>query len=124
MIVSESDWPGWNFPAGSVDFSDEGVRPHFVQRQINAALNAAAFSREDGTGGIRRAGTNFDGAAQLMDGLEETYWEPELDAPLRDWWVEVDSGRVVWAEKVVVKFVAEGVGDPFFAVQGAHLQRR
>ena len=113
MIISESDWPGWNFPAGSVDFSDEGVRPHFVRRQINAALNAAAFSREDVTGGIRRAGTNFDGAAQIMDGLEETYWEPELDAPLRDWWVEVDLGRVVWAEKVVVKFVAEGVGDPF-----------
>jgi hypothetical protein len=113
LIISESDWPGWNFPAGSVDFSAEGVRPHFVQRQINAALNAAAFSREDATGGIRRAGTNFAGAAQLMDGLEETYWEPALDAPLRDWWVEVDLGRVVWAEKVVVKFVAAGVGDPF-----------
>ena len=113
LIISESDWSGWNFPAGSVDFSDEGVRPHFVQRQINAALNAGAFSREDVTGGIRRAGTNFAGAAQLMDGLEETYWEPALDAPLRDWWVEVDLGRVVWAEKVVVKFVAEGVGDPF-----------
>lgn len=113
LIISESDWSGWNFPAGSVDFSDEGVRPHFVRRQINAALNAGAFSREDVTGGIRRAGTNFAGAAQLMDGLEETYWEPALDAPLRDWWVEVDLGRVVWAEKVVVKFVAEGVGDPF-----------
>ena len=113
LIISESDWPGWNFPAGSVDFSDEGVRPHFVRRQINASLNAGAFSREDVTGGIRRAGTNFDGAAQLMDGLEETYWEPDLTVPLRDWWVEVDLGRVVWAEKVIVKFVAEGVGDPF-----------
>ena len=108
LIISESDWPGWNFPAGSVDFSAEGVRPHFVRRQINAALNAGAFSREDVTGGIRRAGTNFAGAAQLMDGREETYWEPALDAPLRDWWVEIDLGRVVWAEKVVVKFVAEG----------------
>ena len=113
LIISESDWSGWNFPAGSVDFSDEGVRPHFVRRQINAALNAGAFSREDVTGGIRRAGTNFAGAAQIMDGREETYWEPALDAPLRDWWVEIDLGRVVWAEKVVVKFVAEGVGDPF-----------
>ena len=113
LIISESDWPEWNFPAGSVDFSDEGVRPHFVRRQINASLNAGAFSREDVPGGIRRAGTNFDGAAQLMDGLEETYWEPDLTVPLRDWWVEVDLGRVVWAEKVIVKFVAEGVGDPF-----------
>ena len=113
LIVEAGDWSEWDFPKGSLDFSDEGVRPHFVQRQINAALNAGTFSREDVTGGIRRAGSNFDGAAQLMDGLEETYWEPDLDAPLRDWWVEVDLGRVVWAEKVVVKFVAEGVGDPF-----------
>ena len=113
LIVSESDWPEWNFPKGSVDFGDEGARPHFVRRQINASLNAGAFSREDVPGGIRRAGTNLAGAAQLMDGLEATYWEPDLDAPLRDWWVEVDLGRVVWAEKVVVKFVAAGLGDPF-----------
>ena len=113
LIVSEGDWSEWNFPAGSVDFSDEGARPHFVRRQINASLNAGAFSREDVPGGIRRAGTNLAGASQLMDGLEETYWEPDLDAPLRNWWVEVDLGRVVWAEKVVVKFVAEGAGDPF-----------
>ena len=113
LIVSESDWPEWNFPKGSVDFGDEGARPHFVRRQINASLNAGAFSREDVPGGIRRAGTNLAGAAQLMDGQVETYWEPDLDAPLRDWWVEVDLGRVVWAEKVVVKFVAAGLGDPF-----------
>ena len=43
LIISESDWPGWNFPAGSVDFSDEGVRPHFVRRQTNAALNAGGL---------------------------------------------------------------------------------
>ena len=113
LIVEESDWPGWKFPKGSLDFSPQGVRPHFVQRQINASLNAGTFSREDVPGGIRRAGTNLTGAAQLMDGQEATYWAPDLDAPLRDWWVEVDLGRVVWAEKVVVKFVAEGVGDPF-----------
>ena len=113
LIVEASDWSEWNFPKGSLDFSPQGVRPHFVRRQINASLNAGAFSREDVPGGIRRAGTNLAGAAQLMDGQEETYWEPDLDAPLRDWWVEVDLGRVVWAEKVVVKFVAEGAGDPF-----------
>ena len=113
LIVEESDWSEWNFPKGSLDFGPEGVRPHFVRRQINASLNAGTFSREDVTGGIRRVGTNLAGAAQIMDGLEETYWEPDLTVPLRDWWVEVDLGRVVWAEKVVVKFVAEGAGDPF-----------
>ena len=114
LIVDESDWPEWNFPKGSVDFGDEGVRPHFVRQQINASLDAAAFTHgEEVEGGIRRAGTNLEGAAQIMDGLEETYWEPDLDASLRDWWVEMDLGRVVWAQKVVVKFAAEGAGDPF-----------
>ena len=124
LIISESDWPGWNFPAGSVDFSDEGVRPHFVRRQINAALNAAAFSREDVTGGIRRAGTNFAGAAQLMDGLEETYWEPALDAPLRDWWVEVDLGSSGVGRESGGEICRRRGGRSVFAVQGAHLQRR
>ena len=44
LIVDESDWPEWNFPKGSVDFGDEGVRPHFVRQQINASLDAAAFT--------------------------------------------------------------------------------
>ena len=92
LIVEASDWPEWNFPKGSVDFGDEGVRPHFVRRQINASLNAGAFSREDVTGGIRRAGTNLAGAAQLMDGQEETYWEPDLDAPLE----QTGGSRWIW----------------------------
>ena len=114
LIFGENHWPEWNFPAGSVDFDDEGVRPHFVRQQTNASLDAGSFTHGDGVqGGIRRAGTNAVGAEQLMDGREDTYWEPDLDTPLRDWWVEIDLGRVVWAQKVVVKFVGEGAGDPF-----------
>jgi len=98
LSVDPSDWAEWTFPKGSLDFGDEGVRPHFVRRQINAVLDAGAFTHgEEVQGGIRRAGTNLADAAQIMDGLEETYWEPDLDAPLREWWVEVDLGRVVLA---------------------------
>ena len=114
LTIGESDWSEWNFPKGSVGFSDAGVRPHFVRQQINASLDAASFTHgEDIKGGVRRVGTNLDGAEGVMDGLLETYWEPDLDAPLRDWWIEIDLGRVVWAQKVVVKFVDEGGGDPF-----------
>ena len=113
LIVAESDWSEWDFPTGALDLSSEGVRPHFVKRHINAALNAGDFVHEKTSGGIRRAGTNLDEAARVMDGADSTYWEPDLDAPLRQWWVELDLGRVVWAEKIVVKFAAEGAGDPF-----------
>jgi hypothetical protein len=115
LSVGANDWPEWVFPVGSVDFDAAGARPHFVLGQINATLDAGSFTHGDDEvkGGIRRAGTNLNSAPQVMDGLEHTFWEPDLDAPLRDWWVEIDLGRAVWAKKVVVRFAAEGAGDPF-----------
>ena len=46
-----------------------------------------------------------------------TYWEPdppteELDLSTQ-WWFIVDLGRLVMAKKLVLKFVAEELGDPF-----------
>ena len=114
LIVAAEHWPAWNFPAGSLDFSAEGVRPAFVREQVNASLDASAFTYSDGVqGGIRNAGTNRTGAANILDGREDTFWEPDLADALDTWWVEIDLGRLVWAQKVVVKFAAEGAGDPF-----------
>ena len=113
LNVAAEHWPAWNFPAGSLDFSAEGVRPAFVREQVNAALDASAFTYADGQGGIRSAGTNLAGAANILDGREDTFWEPDLADALDQWWVEIDLGRLVWAQKVVVKFAAEGAGDPF-----------
>lgn len=114
LNVATEHWPAWNFPAGSLDFSAEGVRPTFVREQVNASLDASTFKHADGVqGGIRNAGTNLAGAANILDGREDTFWEPDLADALDTWWVEIDLGRLVWAQKVVVKFAAEGAGDPF-----------
>ena len=114
LNVAPNHWPAWNFPLGSLDFSDEGVRPAFVREQVNAALDASAFTYGDGgQGGIRSAGTDLAGAANILDGREDTFWEPNLADPLDKWWIEIDLGRLVWAQKVVVKFAVEGQGDPF-----------
>ncbi len=114
LNVAPEHWPAWSFPRGSLDFSDEGVRPALVREQVNAALDASAFTYGDGAqGGIRNAGTDLVGAANILDGRADTFWEPDLADPLDKWWVEIDLGRLVWAQKVVVKFAAEGAGDPF-----------
>ena len=114
LSVAPEHWSAWRFPSGSLDFSAEGVRPVFVREQVNAALDASAFTYADGVqGGIRRAGTDLAGAANILDGREDTFWEPDLADALDKWWVEIDLGRLVWAQKVVVKFAAEGQGDPF-----------
>ena len=114
VAVDEGDWAEWEIAAGTLQFDPEGVRPHRIREQINAVLDAPNFVSGEGVqGGIRAAGTNLAEAANVIDGQEDTFWEPDLDAPLRDWWVEVDLGRLVWARKIVVKFAPEGMGDPF-----------
>ena len=114
VAVDERDWAQWEVAAGTVQFGPQGVRPHLIREQINAALDAPNFASDDGVpGGVRAAGVNAAEAAQVIDGQAQTFWEPDLDAPLRDWWVEIDLGRLVWAHKIVVKFAPEGLGDPF-----------
>ena len=112
--VEAEHWSEWNFPVNTLDFDASGVRSRFVRAQINAALDAPLFTSKDGTaGGVRVAGSNLPLAANIIDGSDDTFWEPAAGAPLRDWWIEINLGRSVWVRKIVVKFVEEGAGDPF-----------
>ena len=63
--------------------------------------------------GISRVGSNGADAAAILDGEPTTYWEPDAAAPLDDWWVEVDLGRVAVVDSVVLHFVEASLGDPF-----------
>ncbi|MYK41647.1 MAG: hypothetical protein F4049_15690, partial [Gemmatimonadetes bacterium] len=66
LNVAPEHWSAWSFPPGSLDFSDEGVRPAFIREQVNAVLDASAFTYGDGgQGGIRSAGTDLAGAANI-----------------------------------------------------------
>lgn len=121
-INSRQHWERWQYVAGTVQITDEGVRPAFIRKStalgvdgidgvvsgINAVLDAARFG-----GGVKAAGTNLARAANLMDGRPDTYWEPDATEPIEDWWVQIDLGRTVSATRIVLKFVAEDVGDPF-----------
>ncbi|HID11565.1 MAG TPA: hypothetical protein EYP17_09750 [Candidatus Latescibacteria bacterium] len=132
VVRSKEHWAAWNFPKGTVDIGDYGVKPHFIRKDMNACLNASRFVHEIdkvqqdkfmtswydkdsrayfARGGIKNAGTNLDEAYNIIDGDEGTYWEPDLNDPPQNWWVEVDLGRVVCAKKIVVKFAEDG--DPF-----------
>ena len=63
--------------------------------------------------GISRVGSNAATAANILDGDPNTYWEPDPNDLIDDWWVEVDLGRVVPVDSLVVRFVDEELGDPF-----------
>ena len=99
-FATRSAWEEWTRPVGAVEIAPTG-RLEFVpvRKHINAALNAEAFG-----GGIRAVGSNLRDADLLMDGDPTTGWTPlETDHP-DTWWIEIDLGRLVTAEKVVIHF--------------------
>ena len=64
--------------------------------------------------GISRVGSNRAAAAHILDADPTTFWEPDPQASLDDWWIEIDLGRVVVVDSLVLHFVEEALGDPFF----------
>ena len=64
--------------------------------------------------GISRVGSNPGDAANILDDDPTTYWEPDPDDPLDDWWIEVDLGRSVAVDEIILRFVSEDLGDPFW----------
>jgi len=65
--------------------------------------------------GISRVGSNPATAANILDDDPTTFWEPNPQDPVDDWWIEVDLGRVVTVDSLVLHFVEETLGDPFFS---------
>ena len=111
-IGSPSHWQSWTGAEGILDIRPDGViRPHFLRRNVNAALDAESFTLA-GEGGVVTA-SNQSEAGNLIDGDIGTTWGPDPDSPLADWAVTVNLGRVVVARKIVVRFAEEGEGDPF-----------
>ncbi len=75
--------------------------------------------------GISRVGSNPADAANILDRDPDTYWEPDPSDPIEDWWIEIDLGRVVPADSLVLLFADESLGDPFrqFRVLSSWFQR-
>ena len=63
--------------------------------------------------GISRVGSNPAAATHILDGDPNTFWEPDPNDPIDNWWIEVDLGRSVAVDELVFNFVEEEVGDPF-----------
>ena len=125
VVERQAHWQQWAFPAGALDLDETGaVRPHFVAKNILATSDIAAFIKrgkgsEDATLlDALNAGTRAADLVHLFDGDLSTYWEPDPASPVRQWWFEVDLGRLVAATHIRLKFVGEELGDPFlqFAV--------
>ena len=126
IVETQDHWNNWEFVPGTLDISASGeATPAFVPKNNNAVLDIVEHFRRatlnpDATLlDAIEAGSNKAAVANLFDGDETTYWEPDPDSPLQDWWFQVDMGRLVKPTRVALtsrvglKFVPEGEGDPF-----------
>ena len=123
VVNTQRHWNNWAFVGGILDISATGeVVPAFVPKDHNAVTDIVQHLQRLADNATIldaiEAGSNKAAVANLFDGDETTYWEPDPDSPLRDWWFQVDMGRLVNATRVGLQFVPEGQGDPFlqFAV--------
>lgn len=117
VVDRAEEWEAWEKPDGATEVSAEGVvRPRFLRRAIDAMENAGAFDYVGAQGdtiigGVQAAGSADSTAHLAIDGDPETYWEPDAKDQLSAWYVEIDLGRSVIAQRVVVRFADSG--DPF-----------
>ena len=122
-VDRESQWQDWSFPAGLLKFADDGSFSLVsYDRGINAALDADQFVHlltgdKEAIGGIREVGSTARqagvAAANTIDGDPSTYWKPDPDAPVDDWWIEIDLGRLVAVSKIRLIFPDTTGARPF-----------
>jgi len=99
--VFQVDEREWVFPAGILQFGEDGsVTPTKFESSINAALDAREFtyeSKEQGAvqGGVWKVGSNPRDAGNIIDGDPETFWKPNPNDPVEDWWIEINLARAV-----------------------------
>ena len=111
-IATSNDWRQWQLPGDAVEVVRGTLKPSFVRRNINAVANAFDFA----SGGIRKVGSNPGDALHFIDGDPATYWAPDPNARVEDWWIEVDLGRVVSARKIELHFAADSTPLEFFKI--------
>jgi len=115
IVVEGDHWKAWDQPKGVLKWDGEGgLRPRFVPKEINASLDADRFtyrvapgSIERMRGGPRDAGSNPNDVANVMDGDLSTFWEPDREDPLENWWFVIDLGRLVQSQQTLFDFRAD-----------------
>ena len=130
-VNRRSQWQQWTYPVGTLDFAPTGsVTPVKFKGAHNAALNSVEFTHnfvggKEAQGGAWKAGSNFAAAGNIIDGDPNTFWQPDPDATLDEWWIEIDLGRATLVTEIRLIFPDQQGARPFseFRVFGSEGRR-
>ena len=117
-VDSIEQWETWVFPRDIVVVQPDGaITPKKFEQPINAAFNSPQFSHNlleggDAQGGVWKAGTGLATASNIIDGDSTTYWHPDPEAALDEWWIEINLGRVMPVTKIRLTFPDEEGARP------------
>ncbi|MDE2806929.1 MAG: hypothetical protein OXN90_00795, partial [Gemmatimonadota bacterium] len=116
LSFTGSDFTSWAHPQGLVEVRPQGIKVKRFDQRFNAVANAREFSGKPiGEYGKRFARTpsNQRQADLAGDQNPNTWWKPDPDTPVQSWWLELDLGRSVVADKVRVRFPNREGAKPF-----------
>lgn len=116
VIFDSGDFATWAHPQGLVNVLPEGVTARRFEKNFNAVATVDEYApRTIGDYGVRpvRAPSSQATARRATDQDLGTWWQPDPDDPLQQWWIEIDLGRAVVANKVRVIFPDEEGARPF-----------
>lgn len=113
---SGEDFSAWSHPQGLVNVTADGITVRRFDKSFNAVADIDAHaSVVIGDFGSRpvRSPSNQSQANNVRDQDHGTYWRPDPDDAVQLWWVELDLGRSVVADKVRIIFPDEEGARPF-----------
>lgn len=116
LVFTAAEFDSWSHPKGLVNILPQGIQVKRFGKAFNAVANAREFSSKAiGDYGLRfvRAPSNQQGADLVADQDPSTWWQPDADDPVQQWWIELDLGRAVVASKVRIIFPDEEGAKPF-----------
>ena len=97
IIDTGEDWEKWVYPPYTITGVNQG---QVTLRYVHTYINAATWYPDV----TASAGCNKEQALNILDGDPSTWWGPDQDADVKDWWIEMNLGRAVSATWVKLHF--------------------
>lgn len=117
---SAEDWVSWKAPFGLVQISEEGqLQLVKYRKNTDVIADASRFTHPTKTrgdavpGGLWEVGSGQATAGYVIDGDLGTFWKPDPNAVLGEWFVQIDLGRAVLAKEIRLTFPDQQGARPF-----------
>ena len=117
-IDRRSQWLTWRAPEGALELRGDGsLELGWYGGRTDPLDDMRQFEHATRTQGVVSGGitaySNQSWARRLHDDNASTWWQPDPDDGLENWWIHVDLGRIVLLEKIRLVFPDTAGARPF-----------